>query len=204
MSTVSGGNDLIPTSVDAEPAGASRVTVDFRTGALQGDRIQRVRRCVRDLKGLFLDEKARLALEPEAIVYQVESFAPVNEGESGGLFWGATFIQPGRVGNEYFMTKGHFHGQRNRAEYYLTVTGCGALIFMDESRRTTFETMLPGSLHYIPSRTAHRVANVGNAVLSFMACWPSDSGHDYESIAAHGFSARLLDVGGKPTLVEAK
>lgn len=54
------------------------------------------------------------------------------------------------VGNEYFMTKGHFHEQRHRGEYYLTVIGCGALILMDESRRTTFEPMRPSSLHSIP------------------------------------------------------
>ena len=197
MSTVSGVNG-------AEPGNVSRVAVDFSTGALRGDRIQRVRRSIHDLKGIFIDEKARLALDPETIVYRVESFLPVNEGESGGLFWGTTFIEPGKVGNEYFMTKGHFHAQRNRAEYYLTVAGSGALILMGESRRTTIEAILPGSLHYVPSRTAHRVANVGNAVLSFMACWPSDAGHDYETIAADGFGARLLDVGGTPTLIEGK
>ena len=30
---------------------------------------------------------------------------------------------------------------------------------------------------------AHRVANTGNSVLSFAACWPSDAGHNYEEIA---------------------
>ncbi|HTS71036.1 MAG TPA: glucose-6-phosphate isomerase family protein [Terriglobia bacterium] len=204
MSTVSGHSDSTPTSAVAEAGGHSQIRVDLRTGALQGERIQHVRRCVHDLKGLFLDEQARLAFDPETIVYQVESYFPVKEGELGGLFWGTTFIEPGMVGKEYFMTKGHFHAQRHRAEYYLTLTGCGALILMDESRRTTFEAMRPGSLHYIPSHVAHRVANVGNEVLSFTACWPSDAGHDYESIAADGFSARLLDVGGKPTLVEGK
>ena len=202
MSTESGNNDPVFRSVDAARVHRASIAVDFTTGALSGERIQRVRRHVRDLKGFFLDEEARLALEPERIIYRVESFSPLDDGKPGGLFWGTTFIEPGMVGNEYFMTKGHFHAKRLRAEYYLTVAGRGALILMDESRTTTFESMSPGSLHYIPSNTAHRVANVGDTRLSFMACWPSDAGHDYESIVAEGFSARLLEIGGMPTLVE--
>jgi len=49
---------------------------------------------------------------------------------------------------------------------------------------------------------AHRVANTGELVLTFLACWPSDAGHDYERIVAEGFCARLRKVRGSPTLVE--
>ena len=59
---------------------------------------------------------------------------------------------------------------------------------------------MPGSLHYIPGGVAHRVANTGNSVLSFAACWPSDAGHNYEEIANKGFSARLVEVNGTPKL----
>ena len=55
-------------------------------------------------------------------------------------------------------------------------------------------------LHYIPGGVAHRVANTGNSVLSFAACWPSDAGHNYEEIANKGFSARLVEVDGTPKL----
>ena len=73
---------------------------------------------------------------------------------------------------------------------------------MDEKRKTVFEPMSAGTLHYVPSHTAHRVANTGDALLTVLACWPSDSGHDYEAIAGQGFSARLRNVGGIPVLVE--
>jgi glucose-6-phosphate isomerase len=56
-------------------------------------------------------------------------------------------------------------------------------------------------VHYVPAHAAHRVANTGETVLSFLACWPADAGHDYETILARGFSARMLDVNGIPTLV---
>jgi glucose-6-phosphate isomerase len=99
------------------------------------------------------------------------------------------------------MTKGHHHANRSRSEFYLTVSGVGALILMDKERNTTFEPMNAGSLHYVPIHTAHRIANTGNSELIALACWPSDAGHDYESIAAKGFSARLRKVAGAPVLV---
>jgi len=101
------------------------------------------------------------------------------------------------------MTHGHFHRKRDRAEYYATVSGEGALILMDESRKTWMEAMSPGSLHFIPGRIAHRVANIGSAPLHFMACWPSDAGHDYDAIRNHGFGARLLRVDGVAKLEES-
>ena len=74
------------------------------------------------------------------------------------------------------------------------------LILMDRERNTWAERMMPGSLHYILGGVAHRVANTGNSVLSFAACWPSDAGHNYEEIANKGFSARLVEVNGTPKL----
>jgi glucose-6-phosphate isomerase len=74
------------------------------------------------------------------------------------------------------------------------------LLFMDEQRRVWAERMYPGSLHYIPGRVAHRVANTGSRILSFAACWPSDAGHNYAEIAENGFACRLMDENGSPNL----
>jgi glucose-6-phosphate isomerase len=112
-----------------------------------------------------------------------------------------TEIQAGQVGDEYFMTHGHFHAKRDRAEYYGTIQGSGSLILMNEKRETRAEEMTLGSLHYIPGRTAHRVANTGTEPLSFWACWPSDAGHDYATIDSYGFGARMINLDGRPTLV---
>ena len=107
----------------------------------------------------------------------------------------------GKVGNEYFMTKGHFHANIDRAEFYWGLEGEGMLILMDQLRRVWAERIFPGSLHYIPGGVAHRMANTGNTLFSFAACWPSDAGHNYREIADHGFAARLLEVDGKPQLI---
>jgi glucose-6-phosphate isomerase, archaeal len=156
------------------------------------------------LTGIFANEEARSALDSNTVVYRVQAWCPVPEGTEGGQFWGTTVVEPRQVDSEYFMTHGHFHRKRDRTEYYGTVEGQGALILMDEKRESRMEPMSAGSLHFIPPNTAHRVANIGNVPLRFVACWPSDAGHDYESIRALGFSARLLNLNGKPTLVRSK
>ena len=170
-------------------------------GDLKGDQIINSSRKIKDLEGVFLDEELLKRIDPEKLVYEVQAYFPVDEGTEGGLFFGNTSIHPGKVGNEYFMTKGHFHEQRDRAEFYWCITGEGMMIFMDENRNTWAEKMTPGSLHYIPGKVAHRVANTGDSILRFGACWPSDAGHDYETIADTGFGARLLEVEGKARLV---
>ncbi len=177
------------------------IQIDWRTGALSGERVVCSIKKLSQLKRLFLHPEIAAGMDPETLVYRVEYWLPVAEGTTGGLFWGTTVIEPGKVGDEFFMTHGHFHAVRDRAEFYATIRGEGALILMGEDGRTRFEPMRPGSLHYIPGSTAHRVANTGSEPLVFAGCWPSDAGHDYTAIQKTGFSARLLDVEGQPTLV---
>lgn len=174
--------------------------VDFKTGELSGLSITETVRTLADLKGIFENEGMRESQDPKTPVYRVQCWFPGKEGELGGLFWGSTIIEPGMIGDEYFMTKGHFHFQKDRGEYYITVAGQGALILMGQDRFTRMEVMKPGSVHYIPGFTAHRVANTGDVRLSFLACWPSDAGHDYQAIAERGFSARLKSIHGVPEL----
>lgn len=176
---------------------------DWSTGSVSGRDVVTARRVLADLEGWFADEDARAAMDPDQLVYTTECVFPVAEGTSGGLFWGTTFIQPGDVAGECFMTKGHFHSQRDRMEAYFTFTGTGVLLLMDDDRRCRAEEMTPGSLHLVAPNTAHRTINVGADVFAFGACWPSDAGHDYETIAREGFAARVFRDGDSPNLVPA-
>lgn len=156
---------------------------------------------LRDLNGLFLHESARREMDLETMVYQVQVFQATSEETEGGLLWGTTAVQPGMVGDEYFMTRGHYHEKLNRSEFYLTLRGEGALLLMSPDRQVRSEPMHVGTLHYIPGETAHRVANTGAEQLIFTACWPSDAGHDYESVARDGFAARMRQSMGRPVLM---
>ena len=175
--------------------------VFFTNNCMAGEEIVKSTRLLGDLEGVFQDKEAFKRMDKETVIYQVSSFLPVKEHTPGGLFMGITTLFPGKVGQEYFMTKGHFHANSDRAEFYWGVEGEGVLILMDEQRNVWAERMFPGSLHYIPGKVAHRVANIGFQKLVFSACWPSDAGHDYGTIATQGFARRLMDIKGGATLV---
>lgn len=170
----------------------SPTQVDWKTGTIQGDAIEESVKTLGELSGIFLDEGARSAMDPKTEVYRVRYWRPVPEGTPGGLFWGANVLQPGRVGDEFFMTHGHFHAVAERAEIYATVKGTGVLLLMDENGETSAQTMTAGSVHYIPGRIAHRTINTGTEPLAFLASWPSDAGHDYGPIRKHGFTKRVF------------
>jgi len=175
--------------------------VDWSSGNLTGEGIEETVKTLGQLAGLFHDEAAWRAMSPDTEVYRVRFWRPVPDGTTGGLFWGATVLQPGRVGDEFFMTHGHYHAIRNRAEFYATVSGTGAMVFMDEGGNTWSQAMAPGTVHYIPGDVAHRVANTGSEPLVFLASWPSDAGHDYDRIRATGFSKRMVLRDGEPCLI---
>ncbi len=178
------------------------VFLQNKTGRLEGKEIGEKETTFKDLNGYFADEGSYRQMDLAQVIYRVQFYLPVDEGTEGGLFFGNTTIYPGKVGKEYFMTKGHFHLQLNRAEFYWCISGKGMLILMDQQRHCRAIKMEPGSLHYIPGFTGHRVANTGDDVLVFGACWPSDAGHNYTEIAKRGFSARLMEVNGKPVLID--
>jgi glucose-6-phosphate isomerase len=179
------------------------VFFDFQTGRLKAEKVVSSVKKIKHLSGVFLDKEAFDVANPEETVYEVEALLPVEEGKKGGLFWGVTRIFPGKVSREYFMTRGHFHAQPDTSEFYWGIQGEGVLICMDSEGNIRAEKVQKGSLHYIPGRTAHRVANTGTEILVFGACWHADAGHDYQTIEKNGFSARLVEENGQPVLIKS-
>lgn len=177
------------------------VVLDPLTGVLSGPGVRESRRTIAGLAPYFQDEAARAGMDQDLVVYRVLAYEPMPEGEEGAVCCATTFLAPGTVANEYFMTRGHFHVNQDRAELEVTISGKGALILMDENRRTRIEPLSPGSVHHVPPRTAHRAANTGDEPLVFVSYWPSETGHDYRTILERGFGARLCRVQGEPTLV---
>lgn len=174
------------------------------TDLLRGQDIRHDIRTLKSVGELFEDREALAILPPDTPAYEVFSYLPVPEGTTGGLFYGITRIHPLLVGDEYMMTKGHFHAQTDRAEFYWGIRGEGILLMMDTRRHIRTERVSPGSLHYIPGGFAHRMINTGDTLFSFGACWPSDAGHDYETIAREGFPARIKKVNGTPRILKTE
>lgn len=177
------------------------VMVDFANGNIKGDEVMHATKYLKDLTYIFDDKEAFNRMSGNKAIYKVQYLMPVAENTEGGLFYGNTIIEAGKVGDEYFMTKGHFHNNSDRGEFYWGIQGQGILLLMDKQRKIWGEEMSPGSLHYIGGHIAHRVINTGDTQLNFGACWPSDAGHNYDVIIKNGFSARVKEMDGKPTLI---
>ncbi len=175
--------------------------IDFSNGSIAGKKVLTSAKRLKDMVGIFEDKGSFAIMDTNQIVYSVQAYLPVEEGKEGGLFYGKTTIEPGKVGDEYFMTLGHFHRNMDRAEFYWGIQGKGILLFMDEDRKCRAEEMKPGSLHYIPGKIGHRTINTGSTPLHFGACWPSDAGHNYEEILQNGFPVRVREIDGQPQII---
>jgi glucose-6-phosphate isomerase len=173
------------------------VQMHWETGSMSGEPVMRSTKTLGQMGALFHDRDAVAKLDPTTPLYSVAWWAPVPAGTVGGLYWGVTRIEPGCVGDEFYMTHGHFHADATRAEFYATAQGEGMLVRMDRDRKTWAEVMAPGSLHAIDGRHAHRVVNTGSAPLIFWAAWGSDAGYDYAAIEREGFGGRVLRRDGK-------
>ena len=180
----------------------SAARVQLTTGAVTGADVIRSRKTLGELAGIFADETARAAMDPDTPVYDVVCRQTVPEGTPGGLFFGTSIVHPGKVGEEYFMTKGHFHLRREAAEYYWGISGRGLLLFADDAGDCRAECVEPGSLHYIPGHTAHRLVNTGEEDLVVGACWGADAGHDYGALTREGFPVLALEQDGQLVLAE--
>lgn len=156
--------------------------LELSTGIITGPNVVYSRRTLADLGGLFEDQTAVRALDPETVVYETYGFAEPKEGPAE-LLAATTVLYPGQVGREAFMTRGHFHVDPNRGESCLTLSGRGVLLLRDRSGVEERVDMAPGSLAMIDGRLAHRVANVGSEPLVFFVTWMSDCGHDYAGVA---------------------
>jgi glucose-6-phosphate isomerase len=155
------------------------------------------------MQGMYADTEATdkiLAEEEDRLIYEVY---PVDlPEEEGQVLHSTTVIYPGRIGDEYHMTKGHFHVKRNRAEIYLGLVGEGYLLLMTDKGEVASVPMTAGTIAYVPPCWAHRTVNTGSQPFIFFAAWPGDSGHDYGTIEDLGFAKILVDRGGQPALVD--
>ena len=92
-----------------------------------------VERRLSSLRGAFADPAAFAATLAvgDPIVYTVAAVVP-GSGE-GDLHYGLGMLMPGRVGNEYYLTKGHLHAWRPASEVYIGLTGEGMMLLEDEA-----------------------------------------------------------------------
>ncbi len=177
------------------------MNIDFKSGDLKPNDRVNVRR-LGNMKGMFLDaESERLILErSDPIIYTFSE--KVLPEEPGHLQIAMTSINPGKVGEEYYMTKGHYHKLAHTSEVYLGLEGTGCLLMQTVEGYFSAIDIRPGVLAYIPPYWGHRMVNTGESPFVFFAVYPGDAGHNYGDIEKTGFAKILLKRDGKTLLTD--
>ncbi len=153
-----------------------------------------ITRRLSDLKGQFYDQAAydRMLAEEDTLLYEVyEVLRPEVEGE---LLSGVSIVHPGKVGDEFFMTKGHFHTVLETAEIYYGLHGEGYMVMETPEGQTSIEPLSPGRVLYVPPRWAHRsicTSRQENLVTYFI--YPANAGHNYGTIEEKGFRKLVIE-----------
>lgn len=162
-----------------------------------------ITRHLSELKGQFHDHGVYQELLDAADVILYEVFEILRPEVPGELLFGVTVIHPGKVGDEFFMTKGHFHSEIETAELYYCLKGRGVVVMETLEGDWSIEEFYPGSLTFVPPRWAHRSVNTSHEddLILFFA-YPAHAGHDYESIEEQGFRKLIFDSGGTYEIVD--
>jgi len=170
--------------------------VDVANGQLVGA-ANRYVKTLADLEGLYEDEAAFAILKDSmgtAVVYKVTDFKPSTE--PGDTIVGVTRMRPGRVGREYFFTRGHIHAKANRPEIYYGESGRGVMLLESLDDQIRAVEIGARTLCYVPPFWIHRSVNVGDDDLVMTFAYPADSGQDYAIIEeAGGVRSRVVADG---------
>ncbi|MGQ9501128.1 MAG: glucose-6-phosphate isomerase [Anaerolineae bacterium] len=152
--------------------------------------------------GQYHDQIAYTAMraQEDVIIYEVYEIA--RPEVAGELMTGLSIVHPGRVGDEYFMTKGHFHAVLETAEIYHCLRGQGYMLMETPQGDWALEELVPGNVLYIPPYWSHRSINTGSEKLVTFFAYPGHAGHDYATIERFGFRKRVIARDGKPTIVD--
>jgi glucose-6-phosphate isomerase len=156
-----------------------------------------------NMRGQFLDSDAyqRMLEEDDRLLYEVyEIRRPEVPGE---LLHGISIVHPGKVGDEYYMTKGHFHNVLDTAEVYYCLRGQGFMVMENPQGEWSVEPLRPQSVLYVPPCWAHRTVNTGaeEDLVTFFV-YPGDAGHDYGSIEKQGYRKLVVEKDGAPAIVD--
>ena len=158
-------------------------------------------RKISDMKGMYCDEEAfRALLKENPLVYTFHDMqVPAADMD---LSFGTSICQPGKVGQEYFMTKGHYHEIFGTAEIYYCLKGQGLMMMETPEGQWKAEELVPGRVVYVPGGWAHRSVNTGTEPFITFYVFRADAGHDYATIEEKSFRKMIIEQDNKPVIVD--
>lgn len=163
----------------------------------------RVERRLSDLREHFQDRNLvedMLSRGDDPVIYEVYEIP--QRPSDGPLNVGCTIMRTGKIGSEYYFTRSHYHKKETASELYIGLKGEGIILMQNRKGETRHLKLKPNNAVYIPPGYAHRTVNTGSSQLVFLAIYPSDAGHDYESILETGFSRVVVEKDGKSVVKE--
>lgn len=159
-------------------------------------------RYLSQMKGMYYDKKAydQALKKGDSLIYR---FFDMHIPETpGDLAFGTSIVYPGKVGDEYYMTKGHFHSILDTSEVYYCIAGEGYMLMEDPDGHYAAEKFTPGRAVYVPKAFAHRSINTGFEPLITFFVFRADAGHDYGTIETKGFRKLMVESDGKPAIID--
>ena len=122
---------------------------DLITG--MSDERKPTRRFLSQMRGMYADDVAyeTAVSANDEIVYD---FYELGLPETpGNLLFGTSIVYPGKVGSEYFMTKGHFHTILDTAEVYYCLSGKGYMLMENPEGDWDAQLLTPGRQFMCPA-----------------------------------------------------
>lgn len=164
-------------------------------GGIEG-RSRRYEKTLGEMSGVYRDDAALRAAVAERgadeLVYWVDDHR-YQEGP-GALIVGTSTLLPGRIGDEFAVTRGHLHAVADRAELYHCLSGRGVMLLETLDGQSAAIELTPGKAVNVPGHWIHRSVNVGDEPFVTLFCYAADAGQDY---------AVISDAGGMQNLVVA-
>lgn len=160
------------------------------------------KRYLSNMKDMFYDTAAaeKLLENGDPLIYEFyELGAPELPGD---LAFGSSITYPGKVGDEYYMTKGHFHTILDTAEVYYCLSGEGFMLTESPEGDVVNHPLKPGMAVYVPKRYAHRSINTGSTPLVTFFSFRGDAGHDYGTIETKGYRKLVVEKDGEPVMID--
>lgn len=163
---------------------------------------QSKKRYLSQMKGMFADEVVynKMLQEGDRLIYEFYDFGMPENAKD--LSFGTSICYPGKVGNEYFMTRGHFHTILDTSEVYYCIGGEGIMMMENPEGDVDYKELTPGCALYVPRRYAHRsICTSKNEPLITFYTFRADAGHDYGTIETKGFRKLVVENDNRATIV---
>jgi len=173
---------------------------DRETGLLKPYKTQNLAR-LSDLKEFYYDKEIvqeMLSRGDDPLIYEAYWFTQRPSAEFFNV--GSTIIHPGKVGDEYFHTKGHFHVKEMTSEVYITLKGRGIFMMQTREGRVKYLDLEPNTAVYVYPWWAHRVVNTGKEKLVTLFICPADAGADH-CRGSQAFRKLVVEKDEKPKII---